>query len=80
MIRDDASCVERIDTGETCVIDGIPCKIIKWRFCTVKGKFHIAYRFTVPGWPECEITGLNNTRRVIHGRTDPLTRRVMGID
>lgn len=73
-------CVERIETGEVQMIDGISCEIIKWRFRSVKGSYHIAYRFTVPGWPECEITGLRATRRIIRGRTDLAVRNTLGIE
>ena len=71
--------VEEFETGETCCIDGIRCNIIKWRFRSTKGRYHTGYRFTVPGWPECIITGLRATRRVIRGRLNPDVRNTLGI-
>lgn len=72
--------IEDIETGESRLIDGIRCEIIKWLPRAIKGRYFIAYRFTVPGWPECVITGLRDTRRVIRGRLDPTVRILRGID
>ena len=72
--------IEEKETGEVCIIDGIRCEIIKWRPRATKGRYFTAYRFTVPGWSKCVITGLRDTRRVIRGRLDPMTRILLGID
>lgn len=74
------NCTERIETGDFCYIDGIRCEIIKWRFHAVKGRYNTAYKFTVPCWPECEITGKKEAKRVIHGRMDPAVRNTLGIE
>ena len=42
--------------------------------------FDVSYTFTVPGWDECSIYGLRDTKRVIHGRLDPAVRNTLGID
>ena len=44
------------------------------------GKKAPVYRFTVPGWKECCVTGLRAAKRVIRGRQDPAVRRTLGID
>ena len=71
--------VEKKLTGEMAVILGIPCEVVKWRFVGAKGRYNIAYRFTVPGWEECEITGRAAAERVIRGRLDAAVRNTMGI-
>lgn len=43
------------------------------------GKWRDVYRFTVPGWEECTVTGLRATKRVIRGRLDPAVRNTLGI-
>ena len=45
--------------------------------CQRKGK---VYTFPFPGWSECSIYGLRDTKRVIHGRLDPAVRNTLGID
>ena len=72
--------LEVIETNEIRYVDGIRCEIILWRFTAKKGKYHTAYRFTVPGWDSCKITDLRETRRVIRGRLDPAVRNTLGID
>ena len=62
----------------TVFVDGIACKVHREKF--PDGRWRDVYRFTVPGWDECSITGLRETRRVIKGRLDPAVRNTMGID
>ncbi len=69
---------ETKETGRVEVIDGIKCAVVKIHFPAESGSSEAAkwrwlnaYRFAVPGWPECTITGLAAARRVIRGRTDP---------
>jgi len=72
------------ETGEVKVIDGIRCEVVKLHFpvdkTDGKWRWYDAYRFTVPGWDECTITGLAAARRVIRGRTDPAVLNTLGIN
>lgn len=63
--------------AEKVVLDGISCVVTQENFADGK---HDVYRFTVPGWPECAVTGRRTARRVIRGRLDPAVRNTMGID
>jgi hypothetical protein len=74
-------------TGRIEIIDGISCEVVKIHFpsdsgnhATAKWFWYDAYRFTVPGWEECTITGRTAARRVIHGRTDPAVLNTIGIN
>ena len=58
-------------------IYGIDCEVTQEQFPDGK---HSVYRFTVPGWPECAITGRRAAKRVIHGRLDAAVRNTLGID
>ena len=71
--------MDEIITGESVLIYGIPCDVVKWRFKGKKGRYNIAYRFTVPGWDECTITGINAAKRVIDGRLNAAVRNTLGI-
>ena len=66
-------------TGEIVVIAGVACEIVKWRWAGSKGRYNKAYRFTVPGWPECTISGKAAAERVILGRLNSAVRNTMGI-
>ena len=57
--------------------DDVSTETIQGIACQRKGK---VYTFTVPGWDECSIYGLRDTKRVIHGRLDPAVRNTLGID
>lgn len=57
-------------------IYGIDCEVTQEQFPDGK---HPVYRFTVPGWPECKVTGKHAAKRVIHGRLDPAVRNTLGI-
>ena len=57
-------------------IYGIDCEVTREQFPDGK---HIVYRFTVPGWPECVVTGRRATKRVISGRLDAAVRNTLGI-
>ena len=59
------------------IISGIRCMVHKQKF--PDGKYRNVYRFTVPGWEECSITGIRDTKRVIRGRLDPVVRNTLGI-
>lgn len=58
-------------------IYGIDCEVTQDKFPDGK---HSVYRFTVPGWPECVVTGRRAAKRVISGRLDAAVRNTMGID
>ena len=58
-------------------IYGIPCEVTSERFPDGK---HNVYRFTVPGWPECAVTGRRAAKRVINGRLDAAVRNTLEID
>lgn len=58
-------------------IDGIDCEVTQEQF--PDGKQSV-YRFTVPGLPECAVTGRRAAKRVIHGRLDAAVRNTLGID
>lgn len=58
-------------------IDGIPVYRRREKF--PDRKYRDVYRFTVPGWPECTVTGLSAAKRVIRGRTDPAIRNTLRI-
>ena len=75
------------EIGQTEVIDGTKCDIVKMHFPVADGgsgadkwAWYTAYRFTTPGWPECTIVGLAAAKRVIQGRTDPAVINTLGID
>lgn len=57
-------------------IYGIDCDVTQEQLPDGK---HPVYRFTVPGWPECKVTGKRAAKRVIHGRLDPAVRNTLGI-
>ncbi len=63
--------------NDNVMLDGVPCVITRESFPDGK---HDVYRFTVPGWPECVVTGRRAARRVISGRLDPAVRNTLGID
>ena len=67
--------VRRNEWHET--VDGIDCTVRNERF--PDGVCVPAYTFTVPGWDECTVCGLNAAKRVIHGRLDHATRNTLGI-
>lgn len=69
---------EKDTTKSIVTIYGIKCYAKKEKF--PDGKWRITYRFTVPGWEECTVTGIRAAKRVIHGRLDPFARNVMGIE
>lgn len=71
--------IEEKKTGETVNIYGVPCEKIKWRWAGSKSRFRIAFRFTVPGWTECTIDGVEAAERVIRGRLNAAVRNTMGI-
>ena len=71
--------IEEKKTGETVVIYGVTCEIIKWRWSGSKSRFRTAFRFTVPGWTECTIDGAGAAERTIRGRLDAAVRNTMGI-
>jgi hypothetical protein len=58
-------------------IYGIDCEVTQEQFFDGK---HSVYRFAVPGWPECTITGVRAAKRVIHGQLDAAVRNTLGID
>lgn len=64
-------------TVRTAFILGVECKVHSVK-CG-DGRWRDAYRFTVPGWEECSITGLRETKRVIRGRLDPVVRDTLKI-
>ncbi len=77
---------ETKETGRVEMINGIKCAVVKIHFPAESGsseaakwRWFNAYRFAVPGWPECTITGLAAARRVIRGRTDPAVINTLGI-
>ena len=61
----------------TILVSGVECKVHSEKF--PDGKWRDVYRFTVPGWEECSITGLRETKRVIRGRLDPVVRDTLKI-
>lgn len=69
------------ETGRTEIIYGVTCEIVKAHYPvdTTDGnwRWYTAYRFTVPGWKECTITGLEATKRVIRGRTSSAVRNTL---
>ena len=71
--------MEEKKTGQIEMVMGIPCEIIKWRWAGSKSRYSIAYRFTVPGWDECTVSGVAAAERVIRGRLDAAVRNTMGI-
>ncbi len=62
----------------TILVCGIECAVHSEKF--PDGRWHDVYRFTVPGWKECTVTGLRAAKRVIHGRLDPAVRNTLGIE
>lgn len=56
---------------------GFDCKVKREKF--PDGKYRDVYTFTVPGWDECSVTGLKETKRVIDGRCNPAVRNTLGI-
>lgn len=62
---------------EKVLVMGVECMVHREKF--PDGKYRDVYRFTVPGWPECSITGIRATKRVILGRLDPAVRNTLGI-
>ena len=62
----------------TILVSGVECKVHSEKF--PDGKWRDVYRFTVPGWKECKITGLRATRRVINARLDPGVQFLYGIN
>lgn len=58
-------------------VGGIECRVRSEKF--PDGKWRDVYRFTVPGWSECKVTGLRAAKRVIRGRLDPAVRNTLGI-
>ena len=62
----------------TVLLYGIECKVHGEKF--PDGRWRDVYRFTVPGWEECTVTGLRATKRVINGRLDPAVRNTLGIE
>ncbi len=65
-------------TESTILVSGIECKVHSEKF--PDGKWRDVYRFTVPGWEECSITGIRATRRVINARLDPGVQLLYGIN
>ena len=63
---------------ERTTIMGIECMVHKEKF--PDGRHRNVYRFTVPGWPECSVTGLMAAKRVIGGRLDPAVRNTFEIE
>lgn len=61
----------------TIFVSGIECRVHSEKF--PDGKWKDVYRFAVPGWGECKVTGLRAAKRVIHGRLDPAARSTLGI-
>lgn len=61
----------------TIYVGGIECKFRSEKF--PDGKWRDVYRFTVPGWGECKVTGLRAAKRVIHGRLNPAVTNTLGI-
>lgn len=57
----------------------IPKEGIKWLYRFGQDGKHSVYRFTVPSWPECKVTGKRAAKRVINGRLDPAVRNTLGI-
>ena len=57
-------------------IYGIDCEVTQEKFQDGK---HSVYRFTVPGWQECVVTGRRAAKRVINGRLDAAVRNTLGI-
>lgn len=64
-------------TESTISVYGIECKVHSERF--PDGKWRDVYRFTVPGWDECTVTGIRAAKRVIYGCIDPAVRNTLGI-
>ena len=62
---------------EKVLVMGVECMVHREKF--PDGKHRDVYRFTVPGWPECSITGIRATKCVILGRLDPAVRNTLGI-
>jgi len=62
---------------ETVRVLGIDCEVTREKFPDGE---HDVYRFTVPGWPECPVTGLRAAKRVIKGRLDPAVRNTLGME
>ena len=58
-------------------IYGIDCEVTQEQFTDGK---HSVYRFTVPGWPECVVTGGSAAKRVINGRLDTAVRKTLGMN
>lgn len=57
-------------------IDGIKCTVERKVYHDVLD----VYTFTVPGWPECSVSGRRAARRTIRGRLDFAVRNTLGID
>lgn len=57
---------------------GIKCTVKKAK--CLDGIKRDEYTFTVPGWEQCSIIGLNATKRVINGRLNAAVRNTMGMD
>ena len=57
-------------------IDGIKCTVERKVYHDVLD----VYTFTVPGWPECSVSGKVAARRTIRGRLDFAVRNTLGID
>ena len=71
--------MEEKRTGEIVQIFGIPCEVILWRHSGSKGRFRKAYRFAVPGWETCTVTGKAAAERTIRGRLDAAVRNTLNI-
>lgn len=65
-------------TESTVLLYGVECKVHGEKF--PDGRWRDVYRFTVPGWEECSVAGLRETKRVIQGRLDPAVRNTLGIE
>lgn len=65
-------------TERTVLLYGIECKVHGEKF--PDGRWRDVYRFTVPGWEECFITGLRETKRVINARLDLGVQFLYGIN
>lgn len=69
---------ELTETERVVVIDGVKCAVHHEKGWN--GKYVNRYTFTVPGWEECTVTGIESARRTIRGRWNTAVRNTLGIN
>ena len=74
-VYDDSRIKKAVKPWEE-TIEGIKCIVERRVYHDVLD----VYTFTVPGWPECSVSGRAAARRTIRGRLDFAVRNTLGID